>query len=505
MKYFYPKPIIRLLFLALLFVFYNTAINAKTIVPNIKIMICPSLSDSLNIPNFEQSSCYESYLSSINPQNKEIWIKLQIDVDSHYLKQTKPLALFIHGKASSLVYLNGHHIGNNGKPGSSKATEVVGVMDAVFFIDDKYIQKGLNQLVIKMSTQHGFIHLAHPINSIRLGIFHNPTHEILKHYWLSLLPFGAFILSAFFLGILSSKQSNKKSLVFLVLMSLIAACQLLIEISRGIWQYTYPFHDIRLVLILLFSFGFGMSLFAHIVYKFLTNRRMVLIVSVFFITLTSIFFAKGFDLKSTFGILVPSLSAFLICLMASIKRKPHALLMAIVLLVFSIIFLLDMSRFLDSYFYFVVAFLMLVLISQQAIEFIDEKNNRLLEKNRADQLQLIIDQKNEDINNLSIKVNATGKIQKITINKIAYCKGAGDYVELFLLDNSTILHNTTLKEMEKILPHTFLKVHRSYIVNTSQIKSLERITSGTGQLLLKNDLIVPVSRRIMPKVRQQLI
>ena len=494
----------QLLLLTLLFGFFITNTNAQIITPNNKITICPSQADAIDIPSFTDPECFESTINAIDPQKKELWIQIQLEIDKSTINQTKPMAIFIHGKASSMVFLNGNLIGNNGKPGSTKQKEIIGLMDAVFFLDDKYLKSGKNDLVIKMSTQFGFIHLVHPINSIRFDIFHNPSHAVLTYYWSSLLPFGAFILSALFLGILSNNKTNKNSLLYLVLMSLFAASQLLTEVSRGFWQYPYYFHDVRLFLILLFSLGFGMSLFIHIAFKFITRRRFKIIVSVLLLSLVGILFAKGFDFKSTLGILVPSLSAMVVCVMAWLKKKPHALLMAIVLLVFSLLFMVNISAFLDRYFYFVVAILMLILISQQALEFVGEKKKRLLEKTRADQLQLIIDQKSEDNNKSFITINAAGKLHKIAINTIAYCKGAGDYVELFLLDNSSLLHSTSLKEIEKHLPHTFIKVHRSYIVNTAQILSLERTSTGTGQLVLHNAMNVPVSRRIMPFVRQKL-
>ena len=499
------KFISAVIFAILLFGFFNANSKAQMITPDQKIVTCPSSPDSNELPNFSATNCYESTLATIDPQNKEIWIQLKLQVDNNYLEQTVPMALYINGKTSSLAYLNGNYIGGNGNPGSSGSTESPGFMDAVFFIDKSQIQQGENQLILKMSSHHGFFKLARPISSIRISSYRNPTHEILRHYWLSLLPFGVFVISALFLGILSRKHVNKAPLLFLVLMSLFAACQLLIETSRGFWQYPYPFHDTRLLLIVCFSFGFGMNLLAYVAHKFSTKRLWSYITGGFVVSLAVIYYARGFDLKASLGILIPSLIATIVCVIAMVNKKPQAGRMALVLLIFSVFFILDISRFLDSYFYYVVAILMLILIAQQAIDFASEKEKRLLEKARADQLQLIIDQNNEEVARSTIKIIGAGTVEKISINQIAYCKGAGDYVELVLLDKSNILHNTSLRELESTLPNTFLKVHRSYIVNTAQITSLERVASGTGKLLLSNGLNVPVSRRIMPHVRQKLI
>jgi DNA-binding LytR/AlgR family response regulator len=161
--------------------------------------------------------------------------------------------------------------------------------------------------------------------------------------------------------------------------------------------------------------------------------------------------------------------------------------------------------FLDRFFYYVVAALLLFLFAQLAIDFSKERRQRISEKARADQLQLILNQKSILTNSENLKIKGAGKMELVPIKDIVYTKGAGDYVEIFMFDNTMVLHSGSLKELEKSLPATFLKVHRSYIVNTTQIVSLQRHASGTGQLFLENEQSIPVSRRIMPEVRKKLL
>ena len=83
-------------------------------------------------------------------------------------------------------------------------------------------------------------------------------------------------------------------------------------------------------------------------------------------------------------------------------------------------------------------------------------------------------------------------------------QGAGGYSEIHLLGGRTILHSVSLNELEELLPAIFLRVHRSHLINVMFVESLTRDSSGTGSLILKDDVSVPVSRRIMPKVREAL-
>jgi len=150
----------------------------------------------------------------------------------------------------------------------------------------------------------------------------------------------------------------------------------------------------------------------------------------------------------------------------------------------------------------VVAGLLILLFVQQISVFAKETQARIEEKERGDKLQLIIDQNRHNQQALTLRVNHTNKAELIDVSDIVYCKGAGDYVELALTNGSTLLHSDNMANLEVSLPSIFLRVHRSYIVNTSLIKSLERKKSGVGVLILKGGKTVPVSRRIMPSVRE---
>ncbi|MBL4660723.1 MAG: LytTR family transcriptional regulator [Alcanivoracaceae bacterium] len=407
-------------------------------------------------------------------------------------------------KSSSAIYINGKLIGMNGKTSSHLQSEVAGAMDTVFYIDKNIIQKDHNQLVLKMSAQSGFLHLSQPLGHISVGIYSNPTHFLLNHYWISILPFGAFLLAAIYLGVLSTIQKNRKPIIFLSLMSLFAACQLLIEITRGTMAYLYPFHEYRLVLIALFSYAFGICLLAHIIYRFIIRHQIKMIFSLSFISLISVLASDGYDLKAALAVITPSALSLLICIFYTAKKVPNSLSFSLALIFFIVLFFISPSLFLDRYFYYVVAGLLFFLFFQQAIDYSNQRKTHAIEKARADHLQLIINQNKEKANPAKLKVKGAGKIDLIPLDEIFYFKGAGDYVEITMADNKTILHNGSLKELENSLPVIFLKVHRSYIVNTNTIISLKRNSAGTGNLNLLSNMTIPVSRRIMPMVLDSL-
>ena len=66
-------------------------------------------------------------------------------------------------------------------------------------------------------------------------------------------------------------------------------------------------------------------------------------------------------------------------------------------------------------------------------------------------------------------VNIDRRLIKIEMEKILLIEAKGDYIQIKTTDKNYTVH-TTLKKIEEKLPHhTFLKVHRSYIINLTTV------------------------------------
>lgn len=85
-------------------------------------------------------------------------------------------------------------------------------------------------------------------------------------------------------------------------------------------------------------------------------------------------------------------------------------------------------------------------------------------------------------------------IHIINIADIFCCKADGCYTAFTLQDGQVILSSKNLKTYENMLHnYAFFRSHHSYLVNLHQIKRFEK-TEG-GQLILQNDMAIPVSTR----------
>lgn len=95
-------------------------------------------------------------------------------------------------------------------------------------------------------------------------------------------------------------------------------------------------------------------------------------------------------------------------------------------------------------------------------------------------------------------VNIDRRLIKISIPTIKLIQAKGDYIQLKTEDKNYTVH-TTLKKIEEKLPDDlFLKVHRSYIINTSKIIDIE-----DNSVLIDKD-VIPVSRSNRPELMRRL-
>lgn len=93
-----------------------------------------------------------------------------------------------------------------------------------------------------------------------------------------------------------------------------------------------------------------------------------------------------------------------------------------------------------------------------------------------------------------IAVKDKSEIHLIDINDIYFIEAQDDYVSIETKERS-YLKNARLKFYEKNLnPKKFIRVHRSYIVNTDFIRKIEPYSKDAYVLLLKENKKVSVSR-----------
>lgn len=96
-------------------------------------------------------------------------------------------------------------------------------------------------------------------------------------------------------------------------------------------------------------------------------------------------------------------------------------------------------------------------------------------------------------------VKSEYKIQRITLNEILYIESLREYVRVVLKKDKPIMTLMSLKALEENLPsNRFMRVHRSFIVNLDEIKTIER------SRIIFDKTFIPVSDQYKDKFQEFL-
>lgn len=90
-----------------------------------------------------------------------------------------------------------------------------------------------------------------------------------------------------------------------------------------------------------------------------------------------------------------------------------------------------------------------------------------------------------------IFVKSDYKLVRIHIDEIKYIESANEYIKIYLDNAEKITTLLRLKSiMEQLNPQKFMRIHRSYIINLTKIKAVER-----SRVFLDNKLYIPVGEQ----------
>ncbi|MBC7522919.1 MAG: response regulator transcription factor [Flavobacterium sp.] len=128
----------------------------------------------------------------------------------------------------------------------------------------------------------------------------------------------------------------------------------------------------------------------------------------------------------------------------------------------------------------------------KAIQKLNTRQLREKDSKSNNEKQIDIEESNE------FYVNIANRLIKIDIPTVILVSAKGDYISIKTETNTYTVH-TTLKKIEEKLPKDlFLKVHRSYIINTKKIIDIE-----DNSVLIGKD-VIPVSRGNRPELINRL-
>lgn len=431
----------------------------------------PVLSDCRQIPDF------------VDPQGRELWIRSTVSAPA----DSRPRAFYIAGVASSEAWLNGQHLGVNGRPAATAQAEVPGRYQSIHMIPETAWRPGGNTLVLHLSSFHGGLHFSRPMSAI--GIWPYPFPQRTALLALTFVAAGALLAAAFGFGVIHAMRRTGSSLI-LAVMAGVAALQAVVESLRTLSDYSYPLHAWRMSAIWVLAAAFAILLVTYVTTRFLPKARVPM-VPLAIVVVGATVLLPGFDVKTVWALILGVTLAALPAAAGVRLHVPGARLALAYLALFLALALGFPGWLADLSYFMLAAGLVLPLLMGDLV--------RLSREDRGREAALTRAASRPD----RLTVASARGVELVPIAEILAVVGADDYVELRLAGGRSLLHAARLDGLAGALPSNFLRVHRSVIANLAQVQRLER-DGDRWRLHMSEGAPLPVSRSRQPALREAM-
>ncbi len=104
-----------------------------------------------------------------------------------------------------------------------------------------------------------------------------------------------------------------------------------------------------------------------------------------------------------------------------------------------------------------------------------------------------------------IFVQKSEKLFNLPVEDIVYLEASGDYT-IITTKNDQFVSSSGIGKLEEIMdPDTFIRVHRSTIININMLKEIERHFNGGMVVKMQNGKSFPVSRTYARHIRKKVV
>ncbi|WP_308990387.1 LytTR family DNA-binding domain-containing protein [Mariniflexile litorale] len=103
-----------------------------------------------------------------------------------------------------------------------------------------------------------------------------------------------------------------------------------------------------------------------------------------------------------------------------------------------------------------------------------------------------------------IAINSVNNIKVIEVGDILYMEADGSTTKIYLNNNTVLIAFKNLGFYAELFEYiSFIKVHRSFIVNIAYIEKIIK-DAGGQYCVIKGNCLVPISNRKLPLIKQVL-
>lgn len=126
---------------------------------------------------------------------------------------------------------------------------------------------------------------------------------------------------------------------------------------------------------------------------------------------------------------------------------------------------------------------------------IDKFHHYQKEENRDEwfsKIQNLIRQKDDYLDKIAIK--EAKRVFFLPTDEIIYFEANGDYVKIYTLDKEYVVSESLTSFEKRLNPEKFCRIHRSYIINSKEVKEFQPFFNGEYSVVMNNNVSLKMSR-----------
>lgn len=104
-----------------------------------------------------------------------------------------------------------------------------------------------------------------------------------------------------------------------------------------------------------------------------------------------------------------------------------------------------------------------------------------------------------------LAVKQRGVLRLVKSGEVRYFKGSDIYSEIHLKNGETLLHDKTLERLSYLLGDSFERIHKSFLVATSELDTLVLKGGASPMARLKNGELLPVGRTRYRELKKKIL
>lgn len=443
--------------------------------------------------NGPDGPCPSTMPDHLPVRDGEVHLQRAVFVDPDALPLTRPLMVWVSALASSEVRWNGVLIGHNGQPGPDAASETPGLYAATFEVPVEMVRPGENMVSLRLSAHHLPLPVRDALHEFRVTPYETPELPGFDDYFPALLTIGALAAVLVYFLVAGAIDRGQRGAWWVAAVAGSVILQLVVESGRAFIAYTYPWHVARVLGIALLAATTATLAAAYAAQRFAPEWGRAPPVLVAGAGLAAIIFIPWFDPKALAATLAGLMTVAACALQGARHGRSGAGAALAGSLAMIALLLWQFTSFLDRTYFLGVTVLLFALVAEQVVILRHARQRRDAETRRAAALEERLKQA-IDAGETIVELRNGNRIDRVAESDILYIRAADDYCDVVLADGRTLLVTANLARLLSGLPEPFVRVHKSYAVNRRHVTNVSPRGGGGRQLLLGENVLVPVGR-----------